>query len=612
VAPEGVERRLAAILSADVVGYSRLMAEDEEATVRRLTAYRDQVGMLVSEHRGHVVDFTGDNFLAEFPTALEAAHCAVEIQRVLKGRNADLPSERKMEFRIGVHLGDIRIEGERLYGDGVNIAARLEGSAEPGGICISGEVHGQVHGKLDVEFEDLGEQSLKNIAEPVRVFRVQVGPGAVAAVELRPRRRVFLALAIVLLLGVGGWALWSLLRAPAATVSHAIAVLPFDDLSGDPEVESLAAGIGEDLIARLSQRPALSVRARTSTLVYKGKTVDVKQVGEELDARFVVEGSVRKEGDRVRVVAQLIDAVTGDHVWSETYDRELLEALALQDEISELIDASMYYEMLRHGWALARSGKSGRSKYRALIASGWWYWERDTSEDNARARSLFQQAIEIDPLNWRGFWGLAMAQEDAIRQGWTDSRELSIAELERAARSCIDLAPRNAYCEIARGFSYSYKGQRDKTIAAFERAVELNPSDTVAHVVLGIHLAQGGRPEEAIAVLAEARRLSPKSAPAEFFEAMSWAHFAAGRYQAAVEWAQQNLRHYPEDRYAYRTLAASYAQLGRLREAREALVEAIRLEPDVSIAKVRTEFTVDDPDFIERWLDGLRKAGLKE
>ena len=366
---KGFKRKLTAILSADVVGYSRLMADDESATIRTLGDYREEIAVLIRQHRGRVVDTAGDSLLAEFPTATDAVSCAVEIQGVLKVRNAAVLQDRRMEFRVGVHLGEVRVEGDRIYGDGVNIAARLEALAEPGGICISRTVHDQVESKLDLRCKDLGEQSLKNIPKPVPVFRVRIGaePGAAKA-EPRPRSRVLVVAGVLLVLVAGSWALWNLAgdrsTSPEAAISEerltaeelsvpgfsgapAIAVLPFDNLSGDPEQEYFADGMAEDLITRISAWRWFPVIARNSSFVYKGQAVDVKQVSRELGVRYVVEGSVRKGGDRVRISAQLIDATTGHHVWAETYDRELRDIFAVQDEITDSIVMAIRPELRR-------------------------------------------------------------------------------------------------------------------------------------------------------------------------------------------------------------------------------------------------------------------------
>jgi adenylate cyclase len=632
--PNPVERKLAAILSADVVGYSRLMAEDESATVRTLTDYREEITVLIRQHRGRVIDSPGDNLLADFPTATDAVTCAVEMQRVLQARNAALPSERKMEFRIGIHLGEVRVEGQRIYGDGVNIAARLEGLAEPGGICISGTVHEQVESKLDLGCEDLGEQSVKNIPKPVRAYRVRIdATRAVTEVQPRRTRRRALVAALLVVLGVGTWWLWSLYagRSPtpaggieaipgdeAFTVpgfgsAPAIAVLPFGNLSGDPEQEYFADGIAEDLITRLSASGwGFPVIARNSSFVYKGQAVDVKQVSRELGVRYVVEGSVRKAGDRVRISAQLIDAATGAHVWAETYDRELRDIFAVQDEITQAIVGSIN-PALREA-ELARVARKERRNLDAydLAMRGWWHWFKFTKEENARARSLFEQAIKLDPQSSWAFVGLAYTHWNDTAFQWTDTPADSASELMRAARSSVELDANNASAQVILSLAYLSAREPDEMVAAAQRAIELDPSHAVAHAFLGGFLAGHGRLEEGLASAEKAIRLSPRDPHLWFyFHRLAVVHFHARRYQDAVEWARRSIQGNPRFPYSRATLAASYAHLGRLDEARAGMEELLRVQPAFSLAFMR-ETSVSDPDYRDHYLDGLRKAGLKE
>ena len=408
---ETVERRLAAILSADVVGYSRLMAEDEAATLRTLTAYREEIGLLVRQHRGRVVDAPGDNLLAEFPTALDAVQGAVEIQREIQARNADLPGDRRMEFRIGVHMGDVSVEDDKLYGDGVNIAARLEGLAKPGAVCISGTVYEQVEKKLNVDLEDLGEQRLKNITRPVQVYGVKlVLPGADGD------------LAEAALPGMDE------LTVPGFGGRPAIAVLPFDNLSGDPEQEYFADGLAEDLITRLSAWRLFPVIARNSSFVHKGQAVDVKRVSRELGVRYLVEGSVRKGGDRVRISAQLIDATTGGHIWAERYDRGIQDIFALQDEITDAIVASIHPEVWKaERERVARREPQDLDAWECFVRASW-HQLRFTKEDCAKARLLLEQASRQDPeVSWY-LSSLAWTHHSDVLYQWSD---VPVAPLQR-------------------------------------------------------------------------------------------------------------------------------------------------------------------------------------
>jgi len=591
--PEPVERKLAAILSADVVGYSRLMAEDEAGTIRTLTDYREEIAMRVRQHRGRVVDTAGDSLLAEFPTATDAVSCAVETQGVLKVRNAAVLQDRKMEFRIGVYLGEVRVEGDRIYGDCVNIAARLEALAEPGGICISGTVHDQAERQLDLRCEDLGEQSLKNIPTPVRVYRIRPKPEGVGKDVALPGMTE--------------------LTVPGFSGRPAIAVLAFDNLSGDPDQEYFADGIAEDLTTRLSAWRDFPVIARNSSFTYKGEPVDVKQVSRELGVRYVVEGSVRKSGERIRISAQLIDATTGHHVWAERYDREMRDIFALQDEITEAIVGSMHPELLRFEGEHAAGMEPGNLDAWDCMARGLWHLWRLTKEDNSAARSLFERAIELDPNFARGFSGLAMVHlVDGYLQ-WTDSPVRSYAEMAAAAKQSVALDDKNPFGQLVLGWTCLPTGQRDKMIAALERAIRIDPSLATAYALLGLVLSQGGRTDEGIENLEKAMRLSPHDPLMNLFLlGMSIAHFADEKYTEAADWAQRSIRSRLVEPAAYRYLAASYAHLGRFDEARRALREMFVLDPKFSLATDRVILSTADPAFVERLFDGLRRAGLQE
>jgi adenylate cyclase len=572
------------------------MAEDEAGTIRTLTAYRDQIATLVREHRGRIVDSPGDNLLAEFPTALDAVQGAVEIQRVIQARNADLPADRRMEFRIGVHMGDVSVEGDRLYGDGVNIAARLEGLARPGAVCISGTVYEQVEKKLNVDLEDLGEQTLKNIPRPVHVYGVKlVLPGT----EREEPERALPGM--------------DELTVPGFGARPAIAVLPFDNLSGDPEQEYFADGIAEDLITRLSALRFLPVIARNSSFAYRGKSVDVKQVSRDLGVRYLVEGSVRKVGDRVRVSAQLIDATTAAHLWAERYDRDLGDIFGLQDEITEALAGSIQPELFASEYARSAHREPRNFDAWDCANRAMWHLNKFTQDDNAQALELSQRAIELAPEFFRGFLGLAWTHMvNAVFQ-WTDAPARSLAEAKQAAERSVALEGQNPRTQWVLGEVRFYLGERAKAIAAYRRAIELDPSFANAHRSLGFALALGGEPQEGISHLEKAMRLSPRD-PGSFvtFLFMGSAHFAAERYREAVDWYERAIGQRADLYPPHMGLAASYAHLGRLEEARVAFDSLLRLQPRISEPLVRIIHASAEEGYLERMIDGLRKAGLKE
>src|SRR3989441_2369265 len=573
--PARIERKLAAILSADVKGYSRLMGEDEVATIRTLTAYQEAMTTFIQQHRGRVVDASGDNLLAEFASVVDAVQCAVEIQRELKTKNADLPAPQRMEFRIGINVGDVIVEGERIYGDGVNIAARLEGLAEAGGICISGIVYDQVETKLALGYEYLGEQTVKNIAKPVQVYRVQMEVGA---------------------------------STPTAPDKPSIAVLPFVNMSGDPEQEYFSDGITEDLITDLSKLSGLFVISRNSVFLYKGKAVKPEQVSQELGVRYVLEGSVRKAGSRVRITAQLIDATTGYHLWADRYDRDLQDIFAVQDDVTQQIVAALKVKLTGR-----EQGRLGRTPTNILEAydcflRGLEYHAQRTQEANARARQMFERAIALDPQFAVAYAFLGRTYLMELVFQWEEKPQTAeqVFSLGQKAVALDDSQP-TAHETLA--YAYLGKKQHAQAIAEAERALSLDPNFADAYITLGDILSFAGRPEEAIRLVETAMRLNP-CYPASYLWSLGHAYRLAGRYEEAIAALKRVLTRNPDHLTAHVLLAALYSGLGREAEARAEAAEILRVSPNYSLAVVRQRMPYQDPAELERTLDGLRQAGL--
>jgi TolB-like protein/cytochrome c-type biogenesis protein CcmH/NrfG len=589
---EKVERRLAAILSADAVDYSRLMAADELATLDTLNGHVAVMSGLIRQHGGRVVDAVGDNLLAEFPSAVDAVACAVDVQRHLDTRNAEMPSQRRMLFRIGINLGDLVVtEGKRIAGDGVNVAARLEALAEPGGVTVSGTVFDQVEGKLPLHFEDRGEQKVKNVPKPVRVFRVAVSSAEATGEGQTPAGATELSV-------------------PGFAGKHAIAVLPFDNLSGDVEQEYFADGIVEDLITRLSASRIVPVIARNSTFVYKGQAVDVKKVSAELGVRYVVEGSVRKAGNRVRVTAQLIDATTGHHIWAERYDRELHDIFDIQDEITETIVAAVGPELSKAEIHAALRRPEQQLDAWDCVSRAVWHVTRYNREDNEKAQLWARKAIDLNPNAARGHILLATTHLFEIIYRWADPPSRAAADGLRAAEQSVALDPENAAALSVLGFVCTLTQQYERAVDVLSRAIDRGPSSALAYFGLGMALASSGRPDDGIPMLEKAMRLSPRDPwMQEFLFNAGAAHFIAERYEQATEFAKKSLRLRSDQPGVYRLLAASYGMLDRAEEAKAALQELLRLLPDFSDDHVRAFL----PEAIaERYLKGLRKAGWRE
>ncbi len=579
MAEERVQRKLAAILAADVVGYARLMEADEEATLRILKSCREIIDRLIARHDGRVFSTAGDSVMAEFRSAVEAVRAAMAIQEELKARNAQLSDEGKMMFRIGVNLGDIMVEGENLYGDGINVAARIEGLCAPGEVYVSGSVHGQVEGKLSLGFEDKGEQSVKNISKPVRVYRVHLEADGTAEAP------------------------------PPLSDRPAVAVLPFENISGDPEQEYFVDGLTEDIITALSLWRSFPVIARNSTFAYKGQSPDIRRVGDELGVRYVVEGSVRRAGSRVRVTAQLIDAETGHHVWAERYDRELEDIFDLQDEITRHIAAVIEptIERTEQHRVAAKPPKDLAAWEYCL--RGYAHIYEATKEGNEKAREMFKSSIEVDPNYSRAHTGLAYTYARDRRFFGAQNKEELARLLFESARRAVALDESDAEARTMLARAYASTQQPDAGIAEARRAVDLNPHNATANNVLGVTLALGAaRYEEGIPWFDRALQLNPLD-PQYYLIAtqLAFAHLGAGQFEKAAEYAHDAIRQQPDFLETRVVLASALGHLDRAEEARTA-IEGFR---DVA------------GDFVERHvlfarglkdciLDGLRKAGLLE
>jgi len=581
---EKVKRKLTTLLSADVKGYSRLMGEDEEATVRTLNAYKEVMTDLIQQHDGRVVDTPGDNVLAEFASVVDGVGCAVQIQKDLKNRNAELPENRRMEFRIGVNLGDVIEEGNKIFGDGVNIAARLESLSEAGGICISGTAYDQVENKLDLRYDYLGEQSVKNIPRPVRVYRVLMGS------EAGPPK-------------VNGR-----LDFPKGP---SIAVLPFVNMSGEPEQEYFSDGITEEIITGLSKVPRLIVIARNSSFAYKGKLVKVQEVGQELGVRYVLEGSVRKAGGRVRITAQLVDTTTGHHLWAERYDRDLRDIFALQDEIAvnvmramqvELTEGEQACEWLKHGSSNIEAYEKGMM--------GMACFRLFSPEGNVRARQIFEECVVIEPKYPGPYVMLGWTHLVDIMNGWSKDYKESVGHALEFAQKAIAIDGSQADAYALLGYVYLFQTQFDRAIEEGERAIALNPNGADHHVWLAMILTSAGRPEEAVELVNKAIRLNPFP-PNWYFLSLGNAFFAMGRYEEAVGSYKRTFERSPDFLLTKIGLAAAYGALGGEEDARAAAIEVLRINPKFSLERFAEGLLYKDQKDADHYINALRKAGLK-
>jgi adenylate cyclase len=628
-----VKRKLAAILSADVKGYSRLMGEDEKGTVRTLNAYKEVMTGLIQHRHGRVVDAPGDNVLAEFASVVDAVECAVEIQKELKKRNAELPENRKMEFRIGVNLGDVIEDGEQILGDGVNIAARLESLSEAGGICISGTAFDQVRNKLKLGYDYLGEQSVKNIALPVRVYKVLMEPEAAGKVtgekKAKPRQwqRATIGLVVAVIVVVAAVAIWQLYlrptRPPVEVASKekmafplpdkpSIAVLAFVNMSDDPKQEYLADGLAEEIINGLSKCPHIFVIARNSSFTYKGKPVKVQQVAEELGVRNVLEGSLRKTGDKVRITVQLIDALTGQHLLSERYDRELKDILVMQDEITmKILDAVQVKLTAGEDARLRAKGTKNLEAYLKLMQAGQ-YMQSFNKENFALARQLTEKAIALDPQYAVAYATLCRVQLGEVVLGVYKNPREALEQAVELGEKAITLDDSNSLAHANLARTYAWLKEHDKAISEAEKAVSLDPNSAYAYHALGSVLDWAGRPQEAILFIKKSLRLSPIPIDTTTLMRLGGAYRQLGQYEETVTTYKKVLQLYGTDHLmAHVALVSTYALMGREKEAHAEAAEVMRIDPKFSLESYARRLPYKDQKNIDDVVSALRKAGLK-
>lgn len=583
-----MERRLTAIMAADVVGYSRLMGQDETATLCRLKSLRKELMQpKISEHGGRIVKLMGDGLLAEFSSVVQAVNCAVIIQRLINDRETDLPDDHRICLRIGLNQGDIIIEGADIYGDGVNVAARLESLAVPGGICLSGKVYEEVRDRLDFAFEDMGEKAVKNIDRPVRVWR-WINDASPFARKARSQT--------------------SMLMVPD---KPSLAVLPFDNMSGDPEQAFFADGIAEDIITGLSRFRSLFVIARNSSFTYKNAAVDVRSVGQQLGVRYVLEGSVRRAANRVRVTAQLIEAETGNHLWAERFDRELADIFAVQDEITQRIVGALQPEIGAAELERARRKSPDSLDAWALYHKGIHHLYQYSKVDNAEARRLFRQAIKQDDQFAAAYTMLAYACFMAVFDALTDYRVDQLAESFDMAQKTVRLDDRDAMAHAILGRVLSMRHEHDLAIAECDKAIELNPNLAQAQFGRGLALVLTGRPGDAAANLENAARLSPRDPNHyAFLLVLAWAYLLQGQFDEALEWARRAVAQPNSGVWGNATLAIALAHLDRCEEAREALHALMEEKPDMTLSFIEETLPFRRESDRQIFEDGLRRAGL--
>jgi TolB-like protein len=587
---DNLKRRLAAIMSADVVGYSRLMAADEVATVRTLTTYRAEMTALVGKHSGHVVDFVGDNMLADFPSALDAVDCAVQIQRALKHHNAKFADERRMEFRVGLHLGDVMMDEERIYGDGVNIAARIESLADPGGICISDMVYKQVRNKPELEYVDMGDCSVKNIPEPVRVYRI-VEPSEASTPST----------------GRGDPGVEVSLPPPERP---SLAVIPFVNLSGDPQQNYFNDGLTMDIMTALIKISGLFLIGEGSMRAYKSKPASSREIGRQLGVRHLLEGGVRKAGDRVRITAQLLEASSGRHVWAERFDRKLDDLFAVQDEITEEIVTALDVKLV--------SGETARIVRKTLRNSaaietyyrGWQALFGSGKEDLNEAQQMFEEVIRLEPGHSLGYALAAWAYWLEAFQGLSQDTSISLGRATELAQKALNLEDTTGLPHILMAQIHLLKRDYEHAITEAKRAVFTRPSCHGAYAIKANVLNYLDRPSEAVELARKAIRHTPAH-PTLYPAILASAYYGCGRHEEAIVAAKEVSKRDRDNLDALLVIAGANAALGQTEDAYGATREVLRVKPEFSLEEFAKTQPYQNPQTLEKVLAMLEKAGLK-
>jgi len=624
-------RKLRAILSADVKGYSLLMADDEVHTIQTLKLYRSLMSDLIQQHSGRVVDNPGDNLLAEFSSAVDAVECAVQVQNRLKKENAKFVESMRLQFRIGINIGDVVQDGDRIYGNGVNVAARVEGLAEPGGVCVSRSAYDQVKEKLELEFEYLGEHDAKNIKELVRVYKVHLAEvyarKMITVNKISPKLKwLFATVAAFIVIGAGvfGGLYWKYLYLPAPIIidpgnkmtfdlpkGPSIAVLPFVNMSGDQAQESFCDGITENIISALSQTSKLFVIARNSTFAYKGKSIKIQKIGHELGVKYVIEGSIQKSVENIRVTVQLVETTTGNHIWSDIFDRKLEDIFKLQDEITlEVLNAMQIVltdgEKIRHRFEGIKDLKLWLKLTKAI---NLYYLATPTS--NHLAQNEVLSFIKIDPNNSYAYSLLGMTYVLDLWYGTCESPLLCLGKATEAVRKALHLDDKNSDAHSTSAAIFYMRKEHDRAIAEAKIGISLNPNNADAYQVLGVILNYAGRPNEGIEFIRKAIKLNPIPS-ANYLLSLGMAYLFLQDYEMCAKTLRHVIEINPEFYFAYIGLTFANVQLGNIKEAEASAAELLKFRPDFSIEKFQEILPINDQANLDLARETLRKAGLPE